>query len=61
MATPTEAGGRERREAKADRLRRWADKREDLGEAAQDAADQTADMIPLGQGKADDSEKGTRP
>ncbi len=40
---------RERREAKADRLREWADKRDVKGEAAQAAADQTADMIPFGQ------------
>ena len=40
---------RERREAKADRLREWADKRDDKATGRQAAADQTADMIPFGQ------------
>ena len=40
---------RERREAKAERLREWADKRDAKGAAAQAAADRTADMIPFGQ------------
>ena len=40
---------RERRAAKADRLREWADKRDAKGSAARAAADQTADMIPFGQ------------
>ncbi len=40
---------RERREAKADRLREWADKRDEKGAAAQAAADRTAGMIPFGQ------------
>jgi hypothetical protein len=40
---------RERREAKAERLREWADKRDDKAQAAADAGQQTADMIPFGQ------------
>jgi len=40
---------RERREAKADRLRGWADKREAKAGTAFDRADQIADMIPFGQ------------
>ena len=40
---------RERREAKAARLREWADKRDDKATAAQAAADKTAEMIPFGQ------------
>lgn len=40
---------RERREAKADRLREWADKRDTKAETAHDAAQRTADMIPFGQ------------
>ena len=40
---------RERRAAKADRLREWADKRDVKGDTARAAADQTAGMIPFGQ------------
>lgn len=40
---------RERREARAERLREWADKREVKAEQAYSAARQTADMIPFGQ------------
>ena len=40
---------RERREAKADRLREWADKREVKAEAGFKKADDIADMIPFGQ------------
>ncbi len=40
---------RERREAKAERLREWADKRDVKATDRQAAADQTADMIPFGQ------------
>lgn len=40
---------RERREAKAARLREWAGKREVKAEAAYNGARQTADLIPLGQ------------
>ena len=40
---------RERRAAKADRLREWADKRDVKGDTARTAADRTADMIPFGQ------------
>lgn len=40
---------RERREAKADRLREWADKRDTKAETAHDTAKRTADMIPFGQ------------
>ena len=40
---------RERREAKADRLREWADKRDAKAGERQAAADQTAGMIPFGQ------------
>ena len=53
---------RERREAKAERLREWADKRDDKAATAQAAADQTADMIPFGQPilTGHHSEKGDR-
>jgi hypothetical protein len=40
---------RERREAKADRLRGWADGREAKGTASVEKARQIADMIPFGQ------------
>ena len=40
---------RERREAKAERLREWAGKREAKASAAFQRADQIADMIPMGQ------------
>lgn len=40
---------RERRAAKADRLRKWADKRDVKGDTARTAANRTADMIPFGQ------------
>ena len=40
---------RERREAKADRLRTWADSRDSKAEVAHSAAQRTADMIPFGQ------------
>lgn len=40
---------RERREAKADRLREWADKREAKAQATREKVDQIADMIPFGQ------------
>lgn len=40
---------RERRAAKADRLRGWADKREVKADAAQDSVHQITDMIPFGQ------------
>ena len=40
---------RERRAAKADRLREWADKRDAKGSAARAAADRLADSIPFGQ------------
>jgi hypothetical protein len=40
---------RERRQAKAERLRGWADKREAKAESAQRGADQISDMIPPGQ------------
>lgn len=40
---------RERREAKADRLREWADKRETKADTTRSRTDQLADMIPFGQ------------
>ena len=40
---------RERREAKAERLREWAGKREAKAKAAFQRVDQIADMIPMGQ------------
>ena len=40
---------RERREAKADRLREWADKREVKAEAGFKRSNDIADMIPFGQ------------
>lgn len=40
---------RERREARADRLREWADGREAAGRARVDQARQRADLIPFGQ------------
>lgn len=40
---------RERREAKADRLREWADKRDARARTDQERADQLAAMIPFGQ------------
>ncbi|MFN2537869.1 MAG: DUF3560 domain-containing protein, partial [Mycobacteriales bacterium] len=40
---------RERRQARADRLREWADKREARGDAGWDRAQETADRIPFGQ------------
>lgn len=40
---------RERREAKAERLREWADKREAKAGAAEQRARQISDMIPFGQ------------
>lgn len=40
---------RERREARADRLREWADKREAKAETAHAAAKAISDMIPFGQ------------
>lgn len=40
---------RERREAKAERLREWADKREAKADAALSEARQKADLIPFGQ------------
>lgn len=40
---------RERREAKADRLREWADKRDAKASSAFGRADEIADMIPFGQ------------
>ena len=40
---------RDRRIAKAERLREWADKRDAKAVTARAAADQTADMIPFGQ------------
>lgn len=40
---------RDRREAKADRLRECADKREAKSQAAHERVDQIADMIPFGQ------------
>lgn len=40
---------RERREAKADRLREWADKRDVRADAARAAADATFSNIPFGQ------------
>lgn len=40
---------RERREAKAERLRGWADSREAKAEAARTGASAIADMIPFGQ------------
>jgi hypothetical protein len=40
---------RERREARADRLREWAEKRDAKAAASYAAAQQTADMIPMGQ------------
>lgn len=40
---------RERREARADRLREWADKREAKAESEFDRAKARADMIPFGQ------------
>ena len=40
---------RERREAKAERLRGWADKRDEKGTASVEKAKQIADMIPFGQ------------
>lgn len=40
---------RERREAKADRLREWADKRDTKAEAGFKKANDIADMIPFGQ------------
>ena len=40
---------RERREARAERLREWADKRETKASAAFERADQIAGMIPFGQ------------
>jgi Domain of unknown function (DUF3560) len=40
---------RERREAKAERLREWADKREAKAESAYRTSKATADMIPFGQ------------
>ena len=40
---------RERREARAERLREWADKREAKASAAYDGARRIADTIPLGQ------------
>ena len=40
---------RERREAKADRLREWADKREAKADAAFEKSNAISDMIPFGQ------------
>lgn len=40
---------RERREAKADRLREWADKREAKSDAAFKRSNELSDMIPFGQ------------
>jgi hypothetical protein len=40
---------RERREARAERLRDWADKRDTKADSAYAAAKATADMIPFGQ------------
>lgn len=40
---------RERREAKAERLREWADKREAKSDAARADFDRTSSMIPMGQ------------
>lgn len=40
---------RERRAGRAERLRGWADSRDEKAEAAEQAARRTADMIPLGQ------------
>lgn len=40
---------RERRLAKADRLRGWADRRDEKAEAAADRARQIGDLIPMGQ------------
>lgn len=40
---------RDRREAKADRLREWADKREAKADAARERVDEIAGMIPMGQ------------
>lgn len=40
---------RDRRQARADRLREWADKREAKAEAAETAARSLADRIPFGQ------------
>jgi hypothetical protein len=40
---------RERREAKAERLREWADKRELRADAARERADRLSGMIPMGQ------------
>jgi hypothetical protein len=40
---------RDRREARAERLRDWAEKRDSKAESAYQAARATADMIPLGQ------------
>lgn len=40
---------RERREARAERLREWAAKREEKAEAAESAARDLADRIPFGQ------------
>lgn len=40
---------RERREARAERLREWADKREAKAATAQTKINQIADMIPMGQ------------
>ena len=40
---------RERREAKTDRLRTWADSRDSKAEVAHEAAQRTSDMIPFGQ------------
>lgn len=52
LITELKGGGstyRERREAKAERLREWADKREAKSAAAYAGTRQIADMIPLGQ------------
>lgn len=40
---------RERREARAERLREWADKRETKSDAARAGVDRIADQIPFGQ------------
>jgi hypothetical protein len=40
---------RERREARAERLRGWADKREEKSDAAYKGAERIADAIPMGQ------------
>lgn len=47
--TTTEGTYRDRRLAKADRLREWADSREAKAEAARARVDEIAGMIPMGQ------------